>query len=162
MPPPLVLGIGNAQRGDDALGLAVAERLRTRLGERLAGLARLRCASGEATGLLTAWQHEPSVIVIDAMAGEAGQGRDEVLRLDATAGPLPALRESTSTHGLGLAEAIELARSLGCLPPRLVVFAVPGRCFERGAALSVAARSALPRAVDAVMAELEAIAREAA
>jgi hydrogenase maturation protease len=41
-----------------------------------------------------------------------------------------------STHGFGLAEAIELARALGGLPPRCVVYAIEGSSFEEGAALS--------------------------
>ena len=51
--------------------------------------------------------------------------------------PLPAgLRSSTSTHAVGIGEAIELARALGRLPRRLVVYGVEGRRFDAGAALS--------------------------
>ena len=157
---PLVLGIGNHQRGDDGLGPAVAQGLRERLAGRLPTLARLACGAGDAAGLLSAWESEDSVIVIDAMAAAPGDGRAPVLRLEAARGPLPALREAASTHGLGLAEAVELARSLQRLPQRLVVFAVRGECFERGAPLSPAARAALPLAVEAVAAELESLAAE--
>jgi hydrogenase maturation protease len=37
-----------------------------------------------------------------------------------------------STHGLGIADAIELARRLHSLPARLRVFGVTGRDFEYG------------------------------
>jgi hydrogenase maturation protease len=157
---PLVLAIGNRQRGDDALGLVVADSLRARLGDRLPGLARLRCTAGDAVGLLQAWEGEDRVLVIDAMAAPPGSGCAAVLRLDAAAGTLPALREAASTHGLGLAEAVELARCLGRLPEVLLVFAVGGENFGRGAPLSPKARAALPLAVEAVAAELDILAAE--
>jgi hydrogenase maturation protease len=42
----------------------------------------------------------------------------------------------TSSHAFNVAEAIELARVLNRLPPRLVVYGVEGRRFDVGAGMS--------------------------
>jgi hydrogenase maturation protease len=48
-----------------------------------------------------------------------------------------------STHALGVAEAIELARALGRLPARLEVYAIEGARFTAGAGLSPAVEQAV-------------------
>jgi hydrogenase maturation protease len=58
------------------------------------------------------------------------------MRLDARSHPLPVRLAGASSHGLGLAHAVELARTLGRLPHRLVVYAVPARNFTRQAGIS--------------------------
>ena len=47
---------------------------------------------------------------------------------------------ASSTHALGLADAVELARSLGRLPQRVVVYGIEGAAFEFGNGLSAAGR----------------------
>ncbi len=42
----------------------------------------------------------------------------------------------SSTHSFGVAEAVELARALGRLPARIVVFGIEGRDFAQGEGLS--------------------------
>ncbi|MCC5860885.1 MAG: hydrogenase maturation protease [Gammaproteobacteria bacterium] len=160
---PLVIGIGHRLRGDDALGLEVLEALRIRLADRPGPAPRLRCLPGDATGLLAAWEGEDCVLVIDALAApEAASGQSPVWRIDARAGALPALYERASSHGLGLAEAVELGRSLERLPARLVVFAVRGESFGRREGLSAAAQAAIRPAVAALEHELAALAKAAA
>ena len=73
-------------------------------------------------------------------------------RFDAAAGPLPARSLRSSSHHFGVADAIELARALGRLPPALRVYAIEGEDFGAGRALS----PAVAQAVDAVAAELAA------
>ena len=57
-------------------------------------------------------------------------------------------------HGFGLNEAIELARALGQLPPRCIVFAIEGEAFETGAGLSSAVAAAVREVTDRLSAEL--------
>ena len=57
------------------------------------------------------------------------------------AGPLPA--RTLSTHGFGVADAIELARSLGRLPERLDVYAIEGADFGHGDELTPAVAGAV-------------------
>ena len=65
----------------------------------------------------------------------------------------PPLRSSSSTHAVGVGEAIELARVVGRLPSRIVVYGIEGSRFETGAALSAEVAAAVGRVVDAVLHE---------
>ena len=70
-------------------------------------------------------------------------------RLDASERELPAELFRASTHHVGLAEAVELARALGRLPARTVIYGIEGESFEIGerahAAQSRPPPSASPR-----------------
>ena len=129
----LVLGVGNAGRGDDAAGLEVARRV---------GAAGIRAVElGEPIALLDAWDGASEVIVVDAVRSGAEPGT--VHRLDARAGPLPARRFQASTHHVSVAGVVELGRSLGRLPDRLEVYGIEGGRFEAGNVLVPAVRRAV-------------------
>lgn len=120
-----VIGAGRTDCGDDAAGALVARALRARLPE---CIAVVECP-GEMYRLIEAWEGAEAVIVVDAVSSGAPPGT--VYRLDAQRDPLPPDR-STSTHGFGLAAALELARALGLLPPRVVVYGIEGGDFGLG------------------------------
>jgi hydrogenase maturation protease len=137
----LIVGVGNAYRHDDAVGLVAARRLRETVG----GDARLWEAGGEGTALMEAWQGVDTVLLIDAVRSGAPAGT--VHRVDAHAGPVPAALFRGSTHAFNVAEAIELARALNRLPPRLILFGIEGIRFDAGVGLS----PDVAQAVDAVV-----------
>jgi hydrogenase maturation protease len=143
----VVVGVGNAWRGDDGVGLEAARRVAAR---RPAGTLVLQ-ASGEASGLVAAWEGAERVVMIDASHGSGAPGL--VHRIDLTRENVPASFRSTSTHGLGVAEAVGLARSLGTLPRSIVIYVVEGTDFRPGRGLSAEVEAALCRVVDAVVAE---------
>jgi hydrogenase maturation protease len=144
-----VVGLGNAMRGDDAVGLAVARRLRELVPE-----ADVIERSGEPAGLIDVLGEDArDVVLVDAVSSGGEPGA--VHRFDASARALPEVA-SASTHGLGLAEAIELGRALGRLPERLVVYGIEGASYELGAPLS----PAVARAAETVAAELRELVRE--
>jgi hydrogenase maturation protease len=66
----LLIGIGNAFRGDDAVGLHVARLVAER---RLAGVTVTE-ESGEGVALLERWKDAEEVIVVDAVASGAAPG----------------------------------------------------------------------------------------
>ena len=144
-----MIGVGNAVRADDAVGLAVARRLRDTLPDDVEVLER----EGEPTSLIDAWEGAETVWLVDALSSGAEPGT--VQRLDATDGPIPAAFARTSTHHFGLPEAVELARAMGRLPGRLVVFGVEGADFETGESLTPAVAAAVDRVVDAVRVEMD-------
>jgi len=79
------------------------------------------------------WEGAEEVAVVDACRGPR-PGR--IRAFPAHLGPLPmALEPPFSTHGLGLGRAIEMARALGLLLSRLVVYAVGGS-FGLGESMS--------------------------
>ena len=77
-----------------------------------------------------------------------------VRRFDATITPLPISVNLASTHGMGAAEAIELARSLDRLPPRLLVYGIEGSTFHPGQPMSQAVADAVEVARAMVLAEV--------
>lgn len=126
----LVLCCGNPDRGDDGISWAVAARLRA-MGVR--GL-RVETVSGEATALLAAMQGAADVVLVDAAVSGAPAGTVRVI--ECSAGEVPPAGGSASSHGFGVAEAIGLARALGCLPARCRVYAIEAAGFAPGAPLS--------------------------
>ena len=145
-----VICVGNPWRCDDGVGLLAAAALRKRLPEEVEVLER----EGEPSALVDAFGDADAVWVVDAVSSGAEPGT--IHRLDAAAGPLPAELFAASTHHLGLPEAVELARALGRLPARLVVFGIEGARFDVGDEISVAAAAAADQVVEAVSREVEA------
>ncbi len=145
----IVLGVGNPDRGDDAAGRAVAWRLRGRLP---AGVV-LAEHDGEATALLFQLQQAKTAVLVDACSSGAEPGT--IYRFDAAAEALPYSIFGLSTHGFGVGEAVELARALGELPPRCVVYAIEGEAFDHGAALSPAVDQAVAALTERLCAQIE-------
>jgi hydrogenase maturation protease len=138
----VVLCIGNPDRGDDAAGHAVARALGDSLGE-----AEIIEEEGEATRVLARLEGADAAFIVDACV--SGMRSGEIHRFEVGEGPLPqAAFGGASTHGLGLAEALELARTLGALPPCCVVYAIEGESFQIGAPMSLPVAAAVPVVAD--------------
>ena len=142
----VLIGLGNRDRGDDGVGLAVAERVADLAGPDL----RVVLREGDPLGLIDEWANAERAIVVDAMRSGAAAGT--VRRLDATEEPLTA-SSSASSHGAGLAEAIELARALGRLPRALTVYGIEAGSTEPGEGLSEACAAAVGAAARAILEE---------
>ena len=148
--PALVIGIGHSDRGDDAAGRIVAQRLRAIAP---AGL-RIVETDGEAGKLVELFDGADDAVIVDA--GLSGAAPGTIHRLDAAAGPMPRPMFTMSSHAIGLVESIELARALGTLPARCLVIAIEAERFDLGAALSPAVSEAIERAVEVVLDEVRA------
>ncbi len=68
--------------------------------------------------------------------------------IDALAGPIPADAAWSSTHASGVAEGIELARVVGKLPARLVLYGIEASSFELGAPMAPAVAGAVARVAE--------------
>ena len=143
----VVIGVGNDFRGDDAAGREVARRVHERVPNEL----EVVVCELEPTRLIDAWDGAEAVFVVDAVASGADPGT--VHRFDATTEAVPSREFRSSTHALGICETIELARAIGKLPPRIVVFGIEGEAFGSGAELSGAAQDGIERAVELVLEE---------
>ena len=141
----LVIGVGNPYRRDDAAGRIAVRRLRPRVPGAVGTLEH----DGEGAALMEAWREAELVILIDAVASRAPPGT--VHRFDVRAGPLPAALVRDSTHAVGVPEAVELARALGRLPRRLIVYGIEGRAFDAGEGLSPEVERAVDGVVDSVL-----------
>ncbi|RPF30853.1 hydrogenase maturation protease [Streptomyces sp. TLI_185] len=148
-----VIGVGNEFRRDDGVGWAVLARLRERAGQRpLPPGTALATCDGDPGRLIGLWEGADLAVVVDAAHAHPGvPGRVHRLELD---NGLIAQPQTTSSHGLGLGEAVELARVLGVLPVHLVVYAVEGAESALGNGLSPAVQDAVEPLVRAVESEL--------
>ena len=131
-----IIGIGNPDRGDDAAGRQVAQIVRGRL-----ACADVRECNGDVMQLVGQLADAAAVILIDASYSGCEPGTTR--RFDVADSPLPLQPPGASTHGLGACEAIELARALGRLPERCVVYTIEGAHFRPGTPLSPAVRRAV-------------------
>ena len=133
-----IIGIGNHFRGDDAAGLLAACQLKDLETESTTIVEH----SGEGASLMEVWKGADVVILIDAVS--SGHPAGTVHLLDPTHNPLPAQMFQGSTHAFSLPQAIEMARALCQLPPRLLVFGIEGQNFQAGADLSPEVSAVLP------------------
>ncbi len=148
MAQTLVVGIGNAWRGDDAAGLLVAHALRAR---ELPDVTVVD-AAGIDTDLIDLWQGAGRVILVDAVVSGAAPGT--VHCFDLSRERLPATHAFCSTHTLDLAAVVELARVLDRLPAELWVFGIEAADFAHGHAVGAAVLHGLNECVEAIIAAL--------
>ena len=144
-----VVCVGNRWRSDDAAGLEVGARLDGTLPPSVDLVQR----EGEPTALLAAFEGADAVWLVDAVS--SGREAGTLHRLDATEQELPADVFQTSTHHVGLAETVELARALGQLPRMTVVYGIEGASFEVGEQLSPEVAAVIDTVADAVRKEVE-------
>lgn len=150
-----VIGVGQRYRGDDAVGLLVADRVCELAPDGIEVLT----ATSDALALLTAFEGVDACVAIDS--AQHGGVPGAVLRMaaDRVAGMRGAA--ATSSHGNALAEAVALGAALGSLPRHFRIVAVVGTAFGVGDGISAPVQAAVPVAVAAVLAEAAAMAAEA-
>lgn len=142
-----ILACGNAFRGDDAAGPEIARRLHQR---RLAGVTITQ--PNDALAILGAWEDAALAIVLDAAVSGSPPGT--IHRLEVGHRPLPKDLARCSTHGQGLAEALELGRILHRLPARLILYAIEAAQFDPGTPLSPEVAAAIDAVVSRVLGEI--------
>jgi len=131
-PPTVVIGVGNRDRGDDAAGPVVCDRIAA-----APRSVRTVVLESSTIDLVNHWSDEDLVVVVDAARPDGTPGRigeydglDERFVVPGTA----------STHSIDVAGGIELARALGRLPAMLTIISIEGESFAFGAPLSQGVR----------------------
>jgi hydrogenase maturation protease len=142
---PIVIGVGNRDRGDDAAGPLVCDRLRARRGT--ATPIRTAVCEGSILDLSLQWESADVVIVVDAVQPGTEPGR--IVTVDATAEALPT-PGAVSTHEIDVSVAIELARAIDRMPARLLVIGIEAAHTEWGAPPSPAVDTAIDAVVELV------------
>lgn len=137
----LIIGVGNIQRGDDGAGLLVAQALRAK---HLATVT-VEESSGEIASIVELLQAASDVIVVDAM--RSGKPAGTALWIDPLSAASDAGATISSTHGFGVAQAIELLKALGKLPPRIRILGIEGQHFALGSAVSPKVHEGVAKAV---------------
>ena len=128
MAAPLVIGIGNDHRGDDGAGLAVAARLEAQ------GYAPVARCQGDLTTLMELWRGHDHVRLVDMVRLENGNP-GAIHRFDLSGTALP-YTVACSSHGLSVAQAVELARALGELPVSIELIGIVGARTDAGAPMT--------------------------
>jgi len=151
--PAVLIGVGNPFRRDDGIGPALAAAISELA---LPGVTVLT-SDGEPSRLLEAWWRASLAVVVDAACLDGGVPgrihRHQVAGEDLTDRWTSA--NSASTHGLGIAEAIHLAKAMDQLPERLVVFTVETDDIGYGEHLSPPVSASLAELTHVVLAELQ-------
>lgn len=137
-------------RGDDAVGIMAARRLRPEVGD------RVEVIEAEMAGLNIVELMKGAHVAILIDAARSGLNPGTVHRLDASTGAIGVRMHSPSSHALGLSEALELARVMGVLPQTVIVYGVEVGTTEAGHALSLPVAKALEEVVGLVIQECEA------
>ncbi|MFH2054076.1 MAG: hydrogenase maturation protease [bacterium] len=145
-----VIAAGNPFYGDDGVGAAVLDAIRT---DGVLPGAELVDIHTDALALLEHLEQGAVNVVVDAahMGLEPGDvaafGVDEVrMRIR---------KDHLSVHGFGLAEAFDIARQLGKLPPRTLIVGVEPQRIEINQGLSPAVAAAVPRVISIIKAEVQ-------
>lgn len=148
----LVVGLGNILLRDEGVGVRLAERLL----ERYEVPCEVEVMDGGTSGmeLIHSIVDRDALIVCDAVNSDLPPGT--VLRI--TGEELPAFfRTKLSPHQLGLSDVLATLSLLGQVPPRVILIGIVPEDLELGIELSPRIESALEKALELLVAEIESL-----
>jgi hydrogenase maturation protease len=137
-----VIGIGQSFRGDDAVGPEAVRRWREQLIETANRPdVQVEVCELPGLGLLDLFEGADSVLLVDAVQSGAPVGTIHQIGPEKLAAFAAG---STSAHGWGVAETLELARQLGLPLPSIHLIGIEAGQMEIGAGLSAEVEVVLP------------------
>jgi hydrogenase maturation protease len=144
---PLFIAIGNRYRRDDGVAIALAGRLQAEGSPDFDFVE----VSDDVIRLVDLWENREFVIVADAVI--AGQEPGTIYRRDPIASQLPRHWFGiSSSHQLGIVEAIELGRAMRRLPRRMLFVGIEVQDVAPGEGLTPEVELALTPALHVVKA----------
>lgn len=153
----LVVGLGNPILSDDGVGVSVAREVRERLPDN--STVDVCELSVGGLRLMEAMVGYERVILVDALALEGGLPGEVTRLTEAQLRELSATSHSTCVHDMSVVTALDVGRRLELeLPTELVIFGIGVEnvtCFSTEPTPAVS--EAIPKAVEAVLAELHAV-----
>jgi hydrogenase maturation protease len=155
----VVIGCGNPEAADDAVGVLAVREARSQL-EEIPGVRVVFGAIGPDVSDLLA--DADAAVLVDAIRTRGGRrGPGTLVRAEAGPDGLPAeVGTSLSSHGFGVAEAVGLAKVLGG-PSRIVLLGVEVGDVSVGHPMSRIVRERLSELVRLVLREAGALAGSA-
>jgi hydrogenase maturation protease len=145
--PLFFICIGNPYRKDDSVGIFLAAELKKRISE--PGIVHQ--VFGEIGTVMDLMSKARNVIFVDAVSSGAEPGT--IFRFDLADGNIPAVSYWGNTHGFSIPEAIDLAKILGQLPERVIVYAVEGKEFGAGEEMSEKVEASIPELLNRMIDE---------
>ena len=125
----VIIGVGNIFRCDDGVGIHVVRRVRDTLGPEGESIGLFEC-DGDPSVLLESWHGAGLAVVVDASEPSGKPGR--IHWTHSTEGLLKEAHLRTSSHTLGIVDALGLATAIGITPREIQIVAVEGREFGFG------------------------------
>jgi hydrogenase maturation protease len=144
-----IIGLGNPLRGDDGVGVRVAEMLAARA---LPPGVEVIDGGTLGLGLVNLLEERRRVILVDA--ANVGQAPGQFVRFTLDEVQLLGDEQHLSLHASGLRDALLLAQALKVLPDEVVIFGVQPANLEWSSDLSPEVEAALPDLAAAVLAEI--------
>jgi hydrogenase maturation protease len=148
----VIIGVGNRMRMDDGAGAYTAELVMKQVFPEASRLPfsgsignktiTITEASGEGASLMELWQNAETVIIVDAVSSGVNAQPGTVYKFDALSQKIPVQFFHYSTHQFGVAEAIETARILKELPPKMLIYGIDGQNFQFGEGISESVKQA--------------------
>ena len=148
----LILGLGNALRGDDGVGPAVIEWL---VQQKLP--PGVEAIDGGTAGLdiVSALMRRERAIIVDA--ADVGRRPGEWVRFTPDVAQLKENDTTLSLHSAGLAEALALGAALNVLPPTIVIYGVQPQNLDWSPVMSDEVRAAVIEVGQAILREIVVI-----
>jgi len=152
-----IVGCGRWSMGDDQAGLVAARRVRTlcpQLDVCLTEEPLIELADGPGAGL-------EALFVIDAAPADDAHPAGTWTRIeydDQTRIRLPEMH--VAAHALGLPEALAVAERLGSLPPRVSLYLIFSRSFDRSLTISAGVSEAVEAVAESIAAAATALEAE--
>jgi len=150
LPATLVIGLGNPLRGDDGVGVRVAQMLAE---QTLPLDVEVVDGGTQGLGIVNLMEGRQRVILVDA--ADVGRSPGRFVRFTLDEARLLGDDRQLSVHAAGLRDALLLAQSLKMLPDEVVIFGVQPANLAWDNALSSQVEVILPDLVAAILAELE-------
>jgi hydrogenase maturation protease len=147
----LVIGLGNPLRGDDGIGMRIADLLSRHILPEGIEVVRGGTSGLELVNWMEGWRR---VIIIDA--AEVGQVPGGFARFTLDECNLLGNDRHLSIHDAGLRDALLLAKVLGVLPEEVIVYGVQPAHLDWDDTLSPEVEAATPMILSAVLGELSA------
>lgn len=151
-PKTIVLGIGNTIRGDDGVGIRVAEECRYKIDQSQVTVAESSVAGLRLLDLLAGYE---KVIIIDAIHTIDGKPGD-IYRVHPET--FQYTRHLAFPHDVSLANALQIGRRVGLvMPDEIVIFAIEVADTDTFCEdCTPAVRQAIPLCVEMILQELNA------
>ena len=145
----LIVGVGNPLRGDDGVGVRLAEILAA---QGLPDDIEVVDGGTLGLGLVNLMEGRRRVVIVDA--ADLGREPGEFAFLRLTQARLLGEERHLSVHGAGVREALLLAEALDSLPEDVLIVGVQPASMEWDTSLTPGVQAALPHITQAILEEL--------
>jgi hydrogenase maturation protease len=149
LPSTLIIGLGNPLRGDDGVGVCVAQMLAQ---QALPNDVEVVDGGTQGLGLVNLMEGRRRIILVDA--ADVGKNPGQFIRFTLDNAVLRSDDRPLSIHTAGLREALLMAEALKVLPDEVVIFGMQPANLDWINALSSEVKATLPDLIAAVLSEL--------